>query len=70
MNEEQKKSRLIQLAAEMLHCKRMPPEFTCDWDLPPRTPKKTLYHLAEVSEEARKQCKEWSRRIMGIVDAK
>ena len=70
MNEEQKKSRLIQLAAEMLRCKSMPPEFICDWDLTPRTPKKTMYHLAEVSEEARKQCNEWGRRILEIVNAK
>ena len=69
MNDEQTKSRLIQLAAEMVHGKGMPPEFVTDWELPKTTPVTAKREILRATKEARDKCREWSRRIMEIVDA-
>ena len=69
MNDEQKKSRLIQLAAEMAHAKEMPLEWIGDWqNIGKATPMKTKREIEAASKIAHAQCREWSRRIMEIVD--
>jgi hypothetical protein len=71
MNQEQKKSRLIKLASEMVLCRGMPPEFVTDWDLPKTTPVTAKREILRATKEAHDKCREWSRRIMEIVnDAK
>ena len=69
MNDEQKKSRLIQLAAEMAHAKEMPLEWIGDWqNIGKGTPMKTKREIEGAAKIAHAQCREWSRRIMQIVD--
>jgi len=65
---ESEKSKLIQLAAEMVHGKGMPPEFVVDWNLPKTTPITTRREIHRRTNEARNQCCGWSQRIMAIVN--
>ena len=68
MNDEQKKSRLIQLAAEMARGDGMPNEFISDWNLPKTGMVGARVEIMRATKYARSMCREWSRRIMEIVD--
>ena len=67
MNESQI-SQLIKLAGEMVLGKAMPSEFASDWDLPKSTPRRARRKIEASAAAAHYQCREWSRRIMKIVD--
>ena len=66
---DEERSKLIRLASEMVLCKDMPPHCVADWDLPKTTPAKARREIDSVSQIAHAQCREWSKRIMEIVDA-
>ena len=69
MNDEQKKSRLIKLAAEMARGYGMPNEWIRDWqNIGKATPIKMRLEIEGAAQIAHAQCREWSRRIMEIVD--
>ena len=62
---ESERSRLLQIAAEMVHGKGMPPEWIGDWDnIAKSTPMKTKRQIERAAKESRQQCHDWSRRIM------
>ena len=65
----EQKTKLKKLAAEMTQCVSMPPLAVGDWDLPKTTPTKALREIAKASEAADAQCRDWSKRIMELVDA-
>jgi hypothetical protein len=65
---EAQKTALKKLAAEIAQCVGMPPLAVGDWDLPKTTPAKALREIATVSELADAQCREWSKRILELVD--
>jgi len=68
---ESQRSLLLQIAAEMVHGKGMPPEWIGDWEnIAKTTPMKTKREIESAAKELRKQCHEWSRRIMSILNAK
>lgn len=67
---ESQRSLLLQLAAEMVHGKGMPPEWHGDWDnIGKTTPMKTRWEIDRKARESRTQCHDWSRRIMKILNA-
>jgi len=57
------------MAAEMVCGKGMPTEFVSDWDLPKTTPITAKREIEFQTTTARQQCRDWSRRLMEIVDA-
>jgi len=69
MNDEQIKSRLLKMAAEMMRGKGMPPEFFGDWKLAKTTPITARREIVFHTNAARQQCNDWGRRLMEIVDA-
>ena len=68
MTDEQTKSRLIKLAAEMARGDGMPNEFISDWNLPKTGTVGARVEIMRATKHARSQCHYWSRRIMEIVD--
>jgi hypothetical protein len=66
---EAQKTALKKLAAEMAQCVGMPPLSVGDWDLPQKTPASAQRKISSVSEIADAQCRNWSRRIVELVDA-
>ena len=67
---DEERSKLTKVAAEMVRGNGMPPYCFGDWDLPKSTPAKARREIDAVSQIAHAQCREWSKRIMEIVDAK
>lgn len=67
---ETQKSLLIQMASEMVLGKDMPAEFAGDWGLPKTTPKRAQLQIEASARIARLKCREWSKRIMAIVEGK
>ena len=65
---DEERSELKKLAAEMVLCRNMPPNYIGDWDMPSPKSRKACREITRVSEVANDQCKEWSKRIMAIVD--
>ena len=67
---EGQRSLLLQIAAEMVHGKGMPPEWIGDWEnIGKATPMKTKREIEFAAKESLAQCREWSRRIMQILNA-
>ena len=69
MTDEQIKSRLVSLAAEMFRGDGMPQDIW-DWQLAKTTPKSTRVSIRDSSDRAAKQANEWGKRIMEIVNNK
>jgi len=67
MTDEQR-SALMKLAAEMVLCNNMPPEHSSDWLLPKTTPVTARREITAVSRVAHSQCKNWSKRLVKIID--
>jgi hypothetical protein len=68
---ESQRSLLLQIAAEMVLGKGMPPEWIGDWkNIGKMTSRKTEREIEAAAKESRKQCHDWSRRIMQILNAK
>ena len=68
---ESQRSLLLQLAAEMIHGKGMPPEWVGDWEnVGKGTPMKTKREMSKVGREANEQCRAWARRIKAVLDGR
>ena len=65
---ESQRSLLLQIAAEMVHGKGMPPEWIGDWEnIGKATPMKTKREIEAAAKESRGQCHVWSRKIIQIL---
>ena len=68
---ESQRSLLLQIAAEMVHGKGMPPEWIGDWEnIGKATPMKTKREIEFIAKTSQAQCRDWSRRIVSILNAK
>lgn len=68
---ESQRSLLLQIAAEMVHGKGMPPEWIGDWEnIGKATPMKTKREIEAAAKESMGQCRVWSRRIMQVLNAR
>ena len=67
---EGQRSLLLKIAAEMVRGDGMPPEWIGDWqNIGKATPMKTKREIEFAAKESRAQCREWSRRIMQILES-
>ena len=67
MTNEQIKSELIKLAAEMVRCRCMPSEFIDDWQIPKSTPITTRRMIVRTTMAARDQSVEWGAKLARLV---
>lgn len=62
------RSALLALAAEMIRCQGLPPEFVIDWNLPETTPIKTRRIIHEYMQDTHRQAIRWAKRLVEVLN--